>query len=166
MEDKSRSRTWFELLWFNLISFGVTLIQLGLVNLFLYLMRNDLSPVPGYLYGIFNQEMLGKGNARMGYVLPFFLSNMIANTVGYFQNRKTTFRSDSPKRYVLIFIAVVLVLIICSTWVQGRIVYEISRHAPALQPWAPTIAALAAGLLQFAVLFPLEKYVLFRKKED
>ena len=26
------------------------------------------------------------------------------------------------------------------------------------------LAAMAAGLVQFAVLFPLEKYVLFRKK--
>ena len=30
--------------------------------------------------------------------------------------------------------------------------------------WARTIAAAAAGLVQAAVLFPLEKFVLFRKE--
>ncbi|MBR3203471.1 MAG: hypothetical protein IKF60_07785, partial [Solobacterium sp.] len=82
---------------------------------------------------------------------------------GFFQNRKTTFHSNAPKRNVILFLLIVSVLIVISTWVQGRIVYLLSKQVPSLKTLAPTIATFAAGLLQFVILFPLEKYVLLKE---
>ena len=53
-------------------------------------------------------------------------------------------------------------LILFSTWLQGWITARLS--AAGFAALARTIAAMAAGLVQVAVLFPLEKYVLFRKE--
>ena len=75
------------------------------------------------------------GVVTWGYVLPFFLSN---------------------------FILILTALILFSTWLQGWITARLS--AAGFAALARTIAAMAAGLVQVAVLFPLEKYVLFRKE--
>ena len=52
-------------------------------------------------------------------------------------------------------------LILFSTWLQGFITAKLS--VTSLAPLARTIAAMAAGYVQLAVLFPLEKFVLFKK---
>ena len=148
---------------FMLVSGMVTVIQLVLVNVLLFLMKDWHAPLPPFLARIFSEEAVGAGHSEWGYIQPFFLSNLLANAYGFFQNRKTTFQSNAPKRNVIGFLLIVSVLIVLSTWIQGRIVYRISEASPSLKTLAPTIAAFAAGMLQFVILFPLEKYVLLKE---
>lgn len=157
-------KSFVQVMKFALVSSLVTIIQLVLVNVFFYLMKDWHAPLPPLLASIFSEEAVGAGHCEWGYILPFFLSNLIANAYGFFQNRRTTFHSDAPKRNVILFLLIVSLLIIISTWVQGRIVYVLSVNVPSLKPLAPTIAAFAAGILQFVILFPLEKYVLLKEK--
>lgn len=150
---------------FNLVSGIVTVTQLVLVNALLFFLKDWRAPLPGFLRGIFTPQTVGAGNDNWGYVLPFLLSNALANVLGFFVNRKTTFNSDAPKRNVIIFIGVLTVLILISTWVQGRISFLITEHFPSLSHLAPTIAVLIGGMLQFLVLFPLEKFVLLKERK-
>ena len=60
------------------------------------------------------------------------------------------------------YIVILSALILFSTWLQGIVTAKLA--VTSLAPMGRTLAAMAAGLVQFAVLFPLEKYVLFRKK--
>jgi len=101
------------------------------------------------------------GVVTWGYVLPLFLSNFIGNLYGYFANMKVTFDGEGSSRSLSIYCAVAFVLILISTWLQGRIT-SLLTGGP-LSFLARTIAACAAGMFQFAVIFPLEKFVLFRK---
>lgn len=165
-EIPSGSQSLREFVKFNLVSTLVTLVQLILVNVLLYVMKENTAPLPGFLAEIFRPEAVGEGNCTWGYVLPFFLSNAIANVLGYFINREKTFQSDSPHWLVGVFLAVLAVMILFTTWIQGRLVFVIRSAFPSLYSLAPTIASFAAGLIQFAVLFPLQKYVLFRKKKE
>ena len=151
---------------FNLVSASVTMLQLLLVNVFFWLMKDWKAPLPEILSGIFNDATVGAGNANWGYVLPFFLSNALANLYGFFVNRKVTFHSDAPKRNAVIFLLVMCILILVSTWIQGRLVYLITNRFPACAKLAPTLAAFAAGTIQFLILFPLEKYVLLKERNS
>ena len=115
--------------------------------------------LPPVLRPVFRPEALFEGHSpyvvdgvvTWGYVLPFFLSNFIANLYGYFMNMKTTFRGKGSRSGLVTYLMILSLLILFSTWLQGWIT-------------ARTIAAAAAGLVQVAVLFPLEKYVLFKKE--
>ena len=101
------------------------------------------------------------GVVTWGFVLPFFLSNFIANIYGYFMNMKTTFRGTGSRGGLVAYLVILTGLILFSTWLQGWITARLSVTA-----WAKvarTAAAMAAGLVQVAVLFPLEKFVLFKK---
>ena len=60
------------------------------------------------------------------------------------------------------YFAVLTALILFTTWLQGYITAMLANTS--LAGASRTIAAFAAGVVQVAVLFPLEKYVLFKEK--
>lgn len=158
-------KTFLQVLKFALVSCLVGIVQLVLVNVLFYVLRGWKAPLPGFLAALFSAGTVGAGNDNWGYVLPFFLSNLIANIYGYFQNQKTTFQAkDTPVRSIRIYIAVIVLLILFSTWLQGVVANRLLASEVALfVNLAPTLAAAVAGTMQFLILFPLEKYVLFKE---
>ena len=158
LDTRFGDSTLWQFIKFNLVSFSITLLQLALANLLPLIFDGVAAKLPPVLRPVFRPDILFEGPSpyvvdgvvTWGYVLPFFLSNFIANIYGYFMNMKTTFRGK------------LTALILFSTWLQGWITARLS--AAGFAALARTIAAMAAGLVQVAVLFPLEKYVLFRKE--
>lgn len=156
---------------FNLVSASITALQLLLANLLPLAFDGVTAVLPRLLRPVFDPAVLFDGPSRYvvdgvvtwGYVLPFFLSNLLANIYGYFMNMKTTFRGSGTRAGLIGYLAVLTALILFSTWLQSRI--TASLNATSLSALARTIAAAAAGLVQVAVLFPLEKFVLFKKSE-
>ena len=140
-----RSRTLWQFVKFNLVSLTVTIVQLALANLLPLVFDGVHTPLPGPLRVVFNAGTLFPGGSKYvvngvvtwGYVLPFLLSNGLANVYGYFINRKTTFHGKGTR----------------AGFAATRIA-SLSR----------TLASFGAGVVQTAVLFPLEKLVLFRAK--
>lgn len=116
---------------------------------------------------IVDGAVVAGGIVTFGYLLPFFLSNLIANIYGFYQNKKTTFKSDAPWYNFAIYIVLMIALILFSTWLQGWLVGIIAKIPWTwIQPLARTIASMAAGFVQMVVLFPMEKFVLLKEKKD
>ena len=155
---------------FNLVSFSITLLQLALANLLPLIFDSVTAVLPPLLRPVFQPETLFEGPSRYvvdgvvtwGYVLPFFLSNFIANIYGYFMNMKTTFRGKGSRGGLVAYLLILTALILFSTWLQGWITARLA--VTTLAGLGRTIAAMAAGLVQLAVLFPREKFVLFKKE--
>lgn len=191
-EKGSFIKTVWQLVKFLVVSGLVTIIQLVLANVLPFVFDGVTATLPAFLQGIFDPnvifdpstkegvEQVGKyviggaiengvvvgGVVTWGYLLPFFLSNLIANIYGFYQNKKTTFKSDAPWYNFAIYIVLMIALILFSTWFQGWLVGIIAKA-----PWewlnalARTIASLAAGFIQMVVLFPMEKFVLLKEKK-
>ena len=161
--------TLWQFVKFNLVSFSITLLQLALANLLPTIFDGVTAKLPPVLRSVFRPDILFEGPSpyvvdgvvTWGYVLPFFLSNFIANIYGYFMNMRTTFRGKGSRKGLAAYLLILTALILFSTWLQGWITAKLA--ATAFAALARTIAATAAGLVQVAVLFPLEKYVLFKK---
>lgn len=157
----------FKNLWqlfkFGFVSFIITVIQLGLLYLMYYLMKGWTEPLPGFLAVIFSPETVGEDHANWGYMLPFFLSNFIANTIGYFLNKSRTFKSDAPIWHYLVYIVVLIILIMFSTWFQGVLMNVFIVWG--VEVIGPFIAMNLAGFVQFLVLYPLQKFVLLRERK-
>lgn len=161
--EQGGKKTLWQIVKFIIVSSLVTLIQLGLVNLLYFLMKSWTAPLPDFLSIVFSEKTVGEGHSNWGYILPFFISNLIANTVGYFLNKSKTFKSDAPMWHYIIYILFLLILIVFSTWLQGIIANAISSIGA--EAVAPTIAGMVAGTFQMIVLFPLQKFVLLREKK-
>ena len=144
-ENKNNNPVKKEGLWqfikFSLVSTSVGIVQIILVNV-LYL-------------------VMAQGSSW-----PYFLSNLLANIYGYFVNGKATFKNKAPVWCLVVYIAVIATLILLMTAFQKWLVSIITASSwHLLVVLAPTLAAMAAGTIQMAVLFPLEKYVLFKDRE-
>lgn len=181
-EKGSLIKTIWQIVKFLVVSGLVTIIQLVLANVLPLIFDGVTATLPTFLQGIFDPNLIfdpatpeGKeqiakyvvgGVVTWGYLLPFFLSNLIANIYGFYQNKKTTFKSDAPWYNFAIYIVLMIALILFSTWFQGWLVGVIAKA-----PWewlnalARTIAGLAAGFVQMLVLFPMEKFVLLKEKK-
>ena len=191
-EKGSFMKTLWQLVKFLVVSGLVTIIQLVLANVLPLIFDGVTATLPVFLQGIFDPnvifdastkegiEQVGKyvidgtiqngsvvgGVVTWGYLLPFFLSNLIANIYGFYQNKKTTFKSDAPWYSFAFYIVLMIALILFSTWFQGWLVGIIAKINWAwIQPLARTIAGLAAGFVQMVVLFPMEKFVLLKEKK-
>lgn len=191
-EKGSFIKTLWQLLKFLVVSGLVTIIQLVLANVLPLIFDGVTAQLPVFLQGIFDPNVIFdpstkegveqiekyvvgsvvengvvvSGVVTWGYLLPFFLSNLIANIYGFWQNKKTTFKSDAPWYNFAIYIVLMIALILFSTWLQGWLVGIIAKVDWAwLQALARTIASLAAGFVQMVVLFPMEKFVLLKEKK-
>ena len=185
-EKGSFMKTLWQLVKFLVVSGLVTIIQLALAALLPLVCDQIHTLLPEFLRGIFTPTMFSTGSAEAskyvidgvvtwGYVLPFLLSNLIANIYGFYQNKKTTFKSDSPWYNFVIYIVLLLALILFSTWMQGVIVGAMLKLEPSNwffkiitnESVARLIASMCAGFVQMVVLFPMEKFVLMpEKKKD
>ena len=140
------------------------IIQVISVNVLYFAMKGWTTPLPAFLGGIFSEKVLGEGNSCWGYIVPFFLSNLISQIFQYVQNKKTTFKSDAPKWVFGVYIAVAVLLMFIITWTQGVLNNFLSSSSSRLLTvLAPTLAVVIAGQIYTVVMFPLEKFVLFRK---
>lgn len=182
-EKGSFIKTVWQLVKFLVVSGLVTIIQLVLANVLPLIFDGITATLPAFLQGIFapgvifdettpeGKEQIAKyvvdGVVTWGYLLPFFLSNLIANIYGFYQNKKTTFKSDAPWYSFAAYIILLIALILFSTWFQGWLVGVLAKIDIALiQGLARTIASLAAGFIQMVVLFPMEKFVLLKEKKE
>ena len=156
---------------FNLVSLSISLLQLLLANLLPLVFDGVTDMLPLFLRHVFDPAALFDGPSKYvvdgvvtwGYVLPFFLSNFIANIYGYFVNMKATFRGKGTRAGLIAYLVILCLLILFSTWLQGFLFGRL--QGTSLAAFGRTVAAMAAGLVQMLVLFPLEKFVLFRKKD-
>lgn len=131
-----------------------------------------VSPLPPLLRGIFRADALFpdgskyvvNGVVTWGYVLPFLLANGLANIYGYFINRKQRFAGKGTRAGFAVYLAILFALILFATWMQGEIVAAMASSR--IAPLSRTLASFGAGVVQTAVLFPLEKLVLFRQRPD
>ena len=158
-------KTFWQLVKFIFVSLIAFVVQVVTVNLFKYWLSGKLGEITGFFAAIFTEQAMGRGNTNWGYVLAFFLSNLLANIVSYFINRKKTFKSDSNLTASLtVYFVVLFALILFNSWFQGVVANWMNLAAAALDNGFGTlldradltIAAMTAGLIQLLVLFPIE----------
>ena len=165
-EFEENNKNLFEFIKYNLVSFSITLLQLLLANILPLVFDGVTTKLPVFLRPIFNPQYLFTGNSKyvidgvvtLGYVLPFLLSNTIANIYGYFVNMKVTFKQKTSRRAFVVYVIVLVALILFTTWFQGLVVGKLATTS--ISSLSRTIASLLAGLIQMAVIYPLEKLVL------
>ncbi len=165
MAEKRRNSGIWQFIKFAIFGTIGGIFQIISVNVLYFTMKGWTTPLPAFLSGIFNEAVLGEGNSCWGYIIPFFVSNMISQIFQYIQNKRTTFKSDAPRWVFAVYIAVAIILMFTITWAQGVLNnIFMSANISWLKKLAPTLAVVVAGQIYTVVMFPLEKFVLFRNK--
>lgn len=83
--DEKAERKGMKTLWqfvkFFIVSLLTTGVQLLLVNVLYFYLKDFTEPLPSFLSTIFTDATMGSGHSNWGYLLPFFVSNFVANTI-------------------------------------------------------------------------------------
>lgn len=165
MKANNKDSTAKQFLSFLLIGGIGAVIQLATVNILFLLLRDWKAPLPAFMSAVFNERALGQGNANWGYLIPFFASNLLSNTYSYIHNMKGNFKTDAPAYCFAIYILLLAVLIVVATWLSGVIANLFAQTGiELLVKLAPTIGSMLAGIVYTLILFPVEKYILFKKR--
>lgn len=164
-EEKGKTAvTIWQFIKYNGVSMVATVVQLLLVNFLPALFVGVNKPLPEFLSKIFSEETLGAGNSNWGYVLPYFISMVVGNTITYMMNKKTTFNVDAPQWCFNVYLIVLVFMICVCTWVQGVIVNFFAQTGNTfLIKYDRTLSTMLSGGVMLAVMFPLQKFVLFKK---
>lgn len=185
-ELKGGLLTLWQLVKFSIIGYIGGGIQLGLQYLLPLYFDRFTKTLPPSMDFLFNTETLFDvstaagaenfakyvidGRLTWGYVLPFFLANIIANIFCYYENKKRTFKSDAPAWHFNIYFVIMIVTIVFTTWVQGVFYPWVLRFdTDFVNRFARLISLLPVGLIQSAVFFITQKILLpprEEKKED
>ena len=169
MDSKANSKgPWIKTLWqlvkFIVVALMTTGVQILLVNLLPRLFTGWTTPLQGFLGRIFNEDIIGAGNSTWGYIFPYFLSMAISNTINYIINRSKTFRSDAPAWHFVVYFAVLVALILFSTWFQGVFVNWMLILGMG-EAGARSFGSIVAGFIMSLVMFPLQKFVLLKERK-
>ena len=168
LDKRFEGNTIWQFVKFNLTGMLIAGVQLILANVLPFVFDGFTEKLPEALRGVFDAKALFDspskyvvdGVVTWGYVLPFFLSNLIANIFGYFLNMRSVFKGKGRKWSLPAYCLILFSLILFTTWLQGVVVSALMKTD--LKVFARTVAMYAAGFVQLIVLFPLEKYILFK----
>ena len=140
------------------VAFFVAILQLILLSILSYLMKNFDAPLPVFLRTIFSETSMGQVNNVWGFILPFFLSNLIAQGIGCIINYFKIFQSNTHFLISFVFFLLFGIMIIFfNTWLQGVIVKLLSENFGLRNITGAIIACIAVSFEQFIILYPVEK---------
>lgn len=169
--------TLWQLLKYSIVSMigGLTQVILNYVLplIFVYV----TAPIPHWMDFIFNTDSLFDtttatglaeyakyvidGRLTWGYVLPFFLANIIVNIAIYIENKKHTFKSHAPEWHFVLYFIIMVLTIVFTTWVQGvTFGWLMNFDNGFVRTFSRMIVLIPAGAIQFILFFIVQKLLL------
>lgn len=153
---------------FIVVSLAAFAIQFGLPMIIELFMSDELLfRYFSWFGGLFEAEVNNEGIvvSGLGIFLASTISNIIAQIVAFFINKEKTFNSSkSVSKTLPIYLAFIIGLIIFSAWLTPTITgLFIGFGLPAEA--ASGIGGALCGMIQFFVLFPVEKILFSEKKK-
>ena len=158
LDKRFEGNTIWQFVKFNLTGMLIAGVQLILANVLPFVFDGFTEKLPEALRGVFDAKALFDSPSK--YVVDGVLSNLIANIFGYFLNMRSVFKGKGRKWSLPAYCLILFSLILFTTWLQGVVVSALMKTD--LKAFARTVAMYAAGFVQLIVLFPLEKYILFK----
>lgn len=155
---------------FIVVSLAAFAIQFGLPMIIELFMSDEfLAKEFSFLGGLFassSKEVDGVLIVSgLGIFLASTISNILAQIVAFFINKEKTFNSSkSISKTLPIYLAFIVGLIIFSAWLTPTITGLFMGFGLAPEP-ASGIGGAICGMIQFFVLFPVEKILFSEKKK-
>lgn len=156
-----------EAIW-QLIKFTIISSIAGITEITSYTLLNSVflksMNAQPFHWWIFRYD--GGVGGGLGTMIAFLVSTTLAQIVSFVTNRKKTFNADNNIVFSAIIYAVMVIAIIClQTYTGPLIVIAIDKwlNNAAL---SGTLGKLIWMFLSFVIIFPMNKFVIMRKKKQ
>lgn len=168
LKDKIKKfATEHEAIWqfikFSIISSIAAVTEITSYTLLNSLILKSMNSEP-FHWWIFHYD--GGVGGGLGTMVSFLVSTTLAQIVSFVTNRKKTFDADNNIVFSAIMYTLMVVVIIClQTYTGPLMVIAIDKwlNNPAL---SGTLGKLIWMFLSFVIIFPMNKFVIMRKKKE
>lgn len=166
MDSKKSFAKDHETLW-QFIKFFVFTQLAGLTEIVSYtLLKNTLPEKMPESFDFFVFHYTNENGLNKGLFVAFLVSAVLAEIVSFLVNRKATFNANNNLAKSALMYAVLVVFIICmKTWVVTVLTAFVSGYtqSPLLIEWIPKLASM---VIAFAIIFPMNKFVIMRHTDE
>ena len=163
-EQKSEKKTFWQLVKFTIVSLLACIVQVvSLVILYNIPAIKALSAEPFHWF-VFHYDVIPGEQCGLALFIAFNTSNLLAQIVAFFVNRKKTFNADNNVPVTLTIYLVFTVALLCFSAWFNPIVFNFAEAHGADSPLATTISTAVCSCLQFFIYFPVDKLLMRQKK--
>ncbi len=147
---------------FTFTGLSTTLLYYAVYYLLYYVVFKSLNNVP-----VSDNAVLSfLGIQYKGDMYEFFIASLISYIASYIMNRKMTFKADSNILLsTILYVIMVLVTVAFSTWF-GAFMMSWVRSNDHENFFVVTLVNLVVILVPFLWTYPLQRFVIHRKKKD
>ena len=165
-QSSGGKKTFWQLVKFTIVSMLACIVQVAsLAILYNIPAIKALSTQPFHWF-VFHYDVIEGKQCGLALFIAFNTSNILAQIVAFFVNRKKTFNADNNVPVTLtIYLVFTLALICFSAWFNP-VVFAFAVSKGVSSGLATTIATAVCSCIQFFIYFPVDKLLMRQKKES
>ena len=148
---------------FTVVSMLAFVVQFSTLNILLVIPAIQRLTEQEFHWFVFSYDLDGRG---LGMFIAFTASNVLAQIVAFFVNRKKTFGGTNSIPVTLtIFLVFTVALLTFASWLMSFLTAWLTTQGLETQ-LAGNIAAMAIAFIQFVAYFPVSKLLMRNKEKD
>lgn len=166
-ENKGKGiATLWQLVKFTIVSLLACIVQVvSLAILYNVPTIKELS-TQAFHWFVFDYPVIEGERCGLALFIAFNTSNILAQIVSFFVNRKKTFNADNNIPVTLTIYLIFTVALVCfSAWLNP-VIFEFAVSKGLASGLATTIATAVCSTLQFIIYFPVDKILMRQKKKS
>ena len=164
-EQSSGKKTFWKLVKFTIVSLLACIVQFGSLAILYNIPAIKALSTQAFHWFVFDYPVIEGERCGLALFIAFNTSNILAQIVAFFVNRKKTFNADNNVPVTLtIYLLFTIALICFSAWFNP-VVFEFAVSKGISSGLATTIATAVCSCIQFFIYFPVDKLLMRQKKE-
>ncbi len=165
-EQSGGKKTFWQLVKFTIVSLLACIVQVvSLAILYNIPAIKALSTEPFHWF-VFHYDVIPGKQCGLALFIAFNTSNILAQIVAFFVNRKKTFNADNNIPLTLTIYMIFTVALICFSAWFNPVVFTFAVNRGVSSGLATTIATAVCSCIQFFIYFPVDKLLMRQKKKE
>lgn len=165
MAEKTEKKTFWQLVKFTIVSLLACIVQVVSLAILYNIPAIKALSVQPFHWFVFHYDVIEGEQCGLALFIAFNVSNLLAQIVAFFVNRKKTFNADNNVPVTLTIYLIFTVGLLCFSAWFNPIVFEFACRHGASSGLATTIATAVCSCIQFFIYFPVDKLLMRQKKE-
>lgn len=158
-------KTFWQLVKFTIVSLLACLVQVASLAILYNIPAIKALSTQAFHWFVFDYPIIEGERCGLALFIAFNTSNILAQIVSFFVNRKKTFNADNNIPITLTIYLIFTVALICfSAWLNP-VIFGIAQNLGLGSGLALTVATAVCSTIQFIVYFPVDKLLMRQKKK-
>lgn len=163
-EQSGGKKTLWQLVKFTLVSLLASLVQVASLAILYNIPAIKALSAEAFHWFVFDYPVIEGKQCGLALFIAFNASNILAQIVSFFVNRKKTFNANNNIPITLTIYLIFTVALICfSAWLNP-VVFTFLGNKGVSSGLATTIATAVCSTFQFLIYFPFDKLLMRQKK--